>query len=448
MLATLPPRISFDCYRTIVSAVVIHLSTKEAVTLEELRRDRRVAPCGEFLEETMDALVNAAALQFEADGYQQTDALQKLWNLIRVPRLDSIVLWGLFHITSSAGPGSFTVGELREVCANDRLLTEDDLSSTTVAVPTGKVDKDGMPLFRELKPLKKVGGKWRAVPEVTASARQSMLTSELQAKVRGVAADLRESGKSLTFNEFLKTIRGVQEEEILRVLRRRKIVVQNGEVKLSDEDVKRVSQLVAEVEGPLRLARDAVLERMLDLLDTGSYSFSELEQVLRAALSKDVSSSVSRGLKRLRSDRLVVLAYSGSYGRDYYTTNCDNCPFGIGKARCREASIDEIVRWTQATPKPLSGGAFSGFSNQSLRGFTSKLRLVRYQGRSKRETGEYERLSELVFQDAVRQFEQDSLKAEKLRKQHGKVVLKLDEKDYLVFPDYLFGLRAGRKLKH
>ena len=447
LLATLPPRISFDCYRSVVAALVGHLATKQAVTLDELKHDGRVAPCGKFLEETVDALVDAGALQVEGDCYLQSETLQKLWNLIRSPRLDSIVLWGLYHLASSAGPGSFTVGELREVCTNDRLLTEDDLDSATVAVPSGKVDPNGVPQVKQVKPLKKVGNKWKAASLVIAPPRQALLTSELDGKVKGAAAALRESGESLAFNEFLGRIQDLQEEEILRVLGRRKIVVQDGEVKLSDEDVKHVSQLVAEVEGPLRLGKDVVLEMMIDLFDTGAYSFSELEQILREALARDVSSSVSRGLKRLRSDRLVALAYSGSYGRDFYTTNCDNCPFGIGNAKCREASIGEIVRWTQETQKPLGTGAFNGFSNQTLRTFASKLRLVRHQGRSRPEIGEYERLSQLVFQDTVKQFEQDSLKADKLRTKYGKATLKLDEKDYPVFPDFLFGLRAGRKLK-
>jgi len=50
-------------------------------------------------------------------------------------------------------------------------------------------------------------------------------------------------------------------------------------------------------------------------------------------------STISRVLKRLSKRRLIQIAAPGDYGRQYWLTNCDNCPWAIEKEQCKLNSI-------------------------------------------------------------------------------------------------------------
>ena len=76
---------------------------------------------------------------------------------------------------------------------------------------------------------------------------------------------------------------------------------------------------------------------ILDLLDEGSYSNQELSTIL------DTSKAlISKAMNRLKSNDDIVLSSHGTRGSHYYTTNCDNCPFGKDKITCRYDAEKEI----------------------------------------------------------------------------------------------------------
>lgn len=77
---------------------------------------------------------------------------------------------------------------------------------------------------------------------------------------------------------------------------------------------------------------------ILDLLDEGSYSNLEISKIL------DIDEAVtSRIMTKLRNQNKLVLSSLGNKGFRYYTTNCENCPFGMTIPSCRKESLAYII---------------------------------------------------------------------------------------------------------
>ena len=79
-------------------------------------------------------------------------------------------------------------------------------------------------------------------------------------------------------------------------------------------------------------------QEILDLIDEGSYSNQEISQAL--LLDEGL---VSRTVGKLRDQDKIVLSSFGQRGARFFTTNCDNCPFGTTKASCRKEAISYIA---------------------------------------------------------------------------------------------------------
>lgn len=79
-------------------------------------------------------------------------------------------------------------------------------------------------------------------------------------------------------------------------------------------------------------------EQILKLLDEGSYSNQEIAKVLQVD-----EAMISRSISKLRSQEKITLSSFGEHGTRYFTTNCDNCPFGTTKAACRKESLSYII---------------------------------------------------------------------------------------------------------
>ncbi|ABX12896.1 hypothetical protein [Nitrosopumilus maritimus] len=79
-------------------------------------------------------------------------------------------------------------------------------------------------------------------------------------------------------------------------------------------------------------------EEILELIDEGSYSNQEISQALLID-----EGLVSRTISKLRDQDKIVLSSFGQRGARYFTTNCDNCPFGTTKASCRKEAISYIT---------------------------------------------------------------------------------------------------------
>lgn len=79
-------------------------------------------------------------------------------------------------------------------------------------------------------------------------------------------------------------------------------------------------------------------EEILKLIDEGSYSNQEISQALLVD-----EGLVSRIIGRLRDQDKIVLSSFGQRGARYFTTNCENCPFGTTQASCRKEALAYII---------------------------------------------------------------------------------------------------------
>ena len=96
--------------------------------------------------------------------------------------------------------------------------------------------------------------------------------------------------------------------------------------------------IVDEIEEAARRSPGKIEEDILELIDEGSFSNSELADMLMID-----EATVSRTLSKLRGKNKIVLSSFGNRGARYFTTNCDNCPFGTTKAACRKDALTYII---------------------------------------------------------------------------------------------------------
>ena len=92
------------------------------------------------------------------------------------------------------------------------------------------------------------------------------------------------------------------------------------------------------IEEPSRRSRGELEKEILELIDEGSYSNQEISQALLID-----EGLVSRTISKLREKNKIILSSFGQRGARYFTTNCDNCPFGTTKASCRKEAISFIT---------------------------------------------------------------------------------------------------------
>ncbi|AJM92323.1 hypothetical protein [Nitrosopumilus piranensis] len=127
---------------------------------------------------------------------------------------------------------------------------------------------------------------------------------------------------------------------------------------------KLVSHYLADaIEEPSRRSPGELEEEILDLIDEGSYSNQEISQAL--LLDEGL---VSRTISKLRDQDKIILSSFGQRGTRYFTTNCDNCPFGTTKASCRKEAISYIASaFMQDFGLDLSASDFESVeANQAL----------------------------------------------------------------------------------
>ena len=102
---------------------------------------------------------------------------------------------------------------------------------------------------------------------------------------------------------------------------------------------KLVSHYLADaIEEPSRRSPGELEQEILELIDEGSYSNQEISQALLVD-----EGLISRTISKLREDDKIILSSFGKRGARYFTTNCDNCPFGTTKASCRKEALSYII---------------------------------------------------------------------------------------------------------
>ncbi|MGY5149298.1 MAG: hypothetical protein ACW9W3_04470 [Candidatus Nitrosopumilus sp. bin_68KS] len=109
-------------------------------------------------------------------------------------------------------------------------------------------------------------------------------------------------------------------------------------IKHQPED-KLVSHYLADaIEEPSRRSPGDLEKEILALIDEGSYSNQEISQALLID-----EGLVSRTISKLREQEKIILSSFGQRGIRYFTTNCDNCPFGTTKPSCRKEALSFII---------------------------------------------------------------------------------------------------------
>jgi len=125
-----------------------------------------------------------------------------------------------------------------------------------------------------------------------------------------------------------------------------------------------VSHYLADaIEEPSRRSPGELEKEILELIDEGSYSNQEISQVLTVD-----EGLVSRTIGKLRDQDKIILSSFGKRGARYFTTNCDNCPFGTTKASCRKEALSYIIStFMQDFGLDLSANDFDSVdTNQAL----------------------------------------------------------------------------------
>ncbi len=131
-----------------------------------------------------------------------------------------------------------------------------------------------------------------------------------------------------------------------------------------DAGGKIVSHYLADaIEEPSRRSPGELEKEILELIDEGSYSNQEISQMLVVD-----EGLVSRTIGKLRDQDKIVLSSFGKRGARYFTTNCENCPFGTTKASCRKEALSYVISsFMQDFGLDLSANDFDSVeANQAL----------------------------------------------------------------------------------
>jgi len=131
-----------------------------------------------------------------------------------------------------------------------------------------------------------------------------------------------------------------------------------------DAGDKIVSHYLADaIEEPSRRSPGELEKEILELIDEGSYSNQEISQMLVVD-----EGLVSRTIGKLRDQDKIILSSFGKRGARYFTTNCENCPFGTTKASCRKEALSYIIStFMQDFGLDLSANDFDSIeANQAL----------------------------------------------------------------------------------
>lgn len=99
-----------------------------------------------------------------------------------------------------------------------------------------------------------------------------------------------------------------------------------------------------EIQEESRRSPGDVEKEILQLIDEGSYSATEIADILKID-----EATISRAFSKLRKNEKIVLSSFGDRGSRYYTTNCQNCPFGTTKEACRKEALAYIIEYFQTS---------------------------------------------------------------------------------------------------
>ncbi len=181
-------------------------------------------------------------------------------------------------------------------------------------------------------------------------------------------------------------------------------------------------------------------KEILDLIDEGSYSNQEISQALLID-----EGLVSRTIGRLREQEKIILSSFGQRGARYFTTNCNNCPFGTTNESCRKEAISFIsTAFMQDFELDLSSSDFDSVeTNQALLKIKRIVMMARKEKNTKLERNLGENLDNLLSKSVDKFIEFELSKNKNPKISDLSLIVK---KNLVNLPMlYQLGLRKGAK---
>jgi len=213
--------------------------------------------------------------------------------------------------------------------------------------------------------------KWEKITEICNILRK--IESSDEKKVRwALLFLLSKSHKEIKIAEIKNLLKNFKIPNIDRALQKiLKTEINSGlTVKFNDNVIaieseeKLAEHYIADaIEEKSRRSPGEIEKDVLELLDEGSFSNQEISRILEID-----EAIVSRVMTKLRNQNKLVLSSFGTKGFRFYTTNCQNCPFGKSVSSCRKEAISYIVSaFKEAYDIDLTSKDFEDIeSNQAL----------------------------------------------------------------------------------
>lgn len=187
--------------------------------------------------------------------------------------------------------------------------------------------------------------KWEKITEICNILRKIETSNEK--KIRWALLFLLSKGSPIQINDIKQLVTNFKISNVERLLE--KIIKTetnsgldvnfDGKKLVMGTEQKLTEHYIADaIEEKSRRSPGEIEKEILELLDEGSYSNQEISNII------DIDEAVvSRVMTKLRNQNKLVLSSFGNKGFRYYTTNCQNCPFGKTLSSCRKDAISDIV---------------------------------------------------------------------------------------------------------
>ena len=243
--------------------------------------------------------------------------------------------------------------------------------------------------------------KWEKITDICNILRK--IESSDEKKVRWALLHLLAKGnREIKTNEIKSLLKNFKISSIDRALQKiikteinSGLTVDFDDEKISIESEEKLAEhYVADaIEEKSRRSPGEIEKDVLELLDEGSYSNQEISRILEID-----EAIVSRVMTKLRNQNKLVLSSFGTKGFRFYTTNCQNCPFGKSISSCRKEAISYIVSaFKEAYGIELTSQDFEGIeSNQALLNIKRITKMSKKFTMTKLESNMYENYETLL----------------------------------------------------
>lgn len=242
--------------------------------------------------------------------------------------------------------------------------------------------------------------KWEKITEICNILRKIETSNEK--KIRWALLFLLSKGNPIQIDDLKQLVRNFKISNVERLLEKIiKTEINSGlDVKFDgkqlvlDTEQKLTEHYIADaIEEKSRRSPGEIEKEILELLDEGSYSNQEISNIF------DIDEAVvSRVMTKLRNQNKLVLSSFGNKGFRYYTTNCQNCPFGKTLSSCRKDAISDIVNTIKdAHGVELTSQDFENIeSNQALLNIKRTVTMSKKFTMTKLESNMYENFEKLL----------------------------------------------------